>query len=136
MGDFNHLDICWGENHMAFLESIDDNFLAQVLDRPARGEVLLDLLLTNAEEIIKGFKIGGSLGCSNHALVQFVTSRKTGLAQSEVRTLNFGRANLRLFKELLDKITWEAVLREKGVEKSWLLFKDTFLSAQELSPSL
>jgi len=41
---------------MAFLESINDNFLAQVLDRPARGEVLLDLLLTSAEEIIKALR--------------------------------------------------------------------------------
>jgi len=33
--------------------SIDNNFLIQVLNRPTRGEALLDLVLTNAEEIIK-----------------------------------------------------------------------------------
>jgi len=33
----------------------------------------------------------------------------------------------------LDEISWEAVLRDKGVEQSWLLFKDTFLRMQELS---
>ena len=31
--------------------------------------------------------------------------------------MNLGRANFRLFKELLDEISWEAVLREKGAEK-------------------
>ena len=55
-----------------------------------------------------------------------------GLAKSGVRTLNFGRVIFRLFKELLDEI-WEAVLRGKGVEESWLLFKDAFLRAKELS---
>lgn len=41
--------------------------------------------------------------------------------------------NFRLFKELLNKISWEKFLREKGVEQSWLLFKNPFLRAQELS---
>lgn len=59
MKDFNHLVICW-ENSMErckqtgrLLESIEGNFLVQALDRTNRGEVLLDLVLTNAEEIIK-----------------------------------------------------------------------------------
>ena len=69
VGDFNHPDISW-KDHMAnckrsrrLAESIDDNFLVQILHRPTRGEALLDLLLTNTEEIIKGVNIGGSLGC-------------------------------------------------------------------------
>ena len=40
------------------VESTDDNFLVQVVDRPTRGEVLLDLLLTNAEEVtIKALRL-------------------------------------------------------------------------------
>ena len=79
------------------MESTDDNFLVQVVDRPTRGEALLDLLLTNAEEIIKGVNIGGSLGCSDHALVELVISRDLGLVKGGVRTLNFGIANFKLF---------------------------------------
>jgi len=41
--------------------------------------------------------------------------------------------NFRLFKELLEEISWEAVLRDKGVEQSWLLFEDAFLRAQVIS---
>eukprot|EP00076_Gallus_gallus_P031122 XP_015155904.2 uncharacterized protein LOC107055427 [Gallus gallus] len=110
VGDFNHLDICW-KDHTAsckrsrrLVESIDDNFLVQVVDRPTRGEALLDLLLTNAEEIIKDVNVGGSLGCSDHALVEFVISRDVDLAKGGVRTLSFGRANFKLFSELLAKI--------------------------------
>ena len=80
------------------VESIDDYFLVHVLDRPTRGEVLLDLLLTNVEEISKGVNTGGSLGCSDHALVEFVISRNIGLANSGVRTLKFVRSKFRLFK--------------------------------------
>lgn len=35
------------------MKSIKNSFLIQVLDKPMRGEVLLDLVLTNVEELIK-----------------------------------------------------------------------------------
>ncbi len=40
MGDFNHPDICWdsgmagGRQSRRFLESVEDNFLVQVIDGP------------------------------------------------------------------------------------------------------
>lgn len=58
-----------------FLESTD-NFLVQILDRPIRGAVLLDMVHTNMQEIIKAVKIRGSLTCSDHALAEFMFSRK------------------------------------------------------------
>ena len=59
---------------------------------------------------MRSLKVGGSQGCSDHALVKFVISRNVGLAKSGVRTLNF-----QLFKELLAKISWDAVLKDKDV---------------------
>ena len=56
-----------------------------------------------------------------------------GLVKSGVRTLNLRRVNSRLFKELLKEISWEEALRDKGVEQSWLYFKDGFLRVEELS---
>lgn len=57
---------------------MDDNFLVQVLDRPTRGEVLLGLVLTNMKEV----KIGSSLGCHDHAQVEFMISTHMGLAKN------------------------------------------------------
>ena len=54
-----------------------------------RREVLLDLVLTNAEGIVKGIKAGGSLSLSNHALVEFVILRNVGHAKSGVRTTSW-----------------------------------------------
>ena len=62
MGDFNHRNVCWESNTAAckksrsLWQSIEDNFLVQALDKSIRGEALLDLVLTNAEEIINGIK--------------------------------------------------------------------------------
>jgi len=88
MGNFNHSDICWEKNVASCkqsrrcLEFTEDNCLFQVLDIPTRGKTLLDPVLTNAEEIIKWVKIGGSLGCNDHVLVNFMISRNMSRAKN------------------------------------------------------
>lgn len=67
---------------------MENNFLAQVLEKPTRGEVILDLVLASADELIKGTETQGSLGCSDRALVEFEISKSGSLEKSKVRTLN------------------------------------------------
>lgn len=59
-------------------ECTEDNILSQVIDSPTRGDEILDLMVTNTSELIGDIKIGGSLGCSNHALVEFAVLRDMG----------------------------------------------------------
>ncbi|PKU45940.1 hypothetical protein llap_3743 [Limosa lapponica baueri] len=100
--------------------------------QPGRGDIL-DLLVTNASELIGDIKTGGSLGCSDHALVEFAVLTDMYQAKSKVRTLNFRKADFQLFKELVSRAPWETALRDKGTEQSWQISKDTFHRAQELS---
>jgi len=103
-----------GRQSRRFLECIDDNALSQVIDIPTRGDAILDLMLTNASELISDVKTGGSLGCSDHALVEFTVVRDMGKARGIVRTLNFGKANFQLFNEFVSRTPWETVLRDRG----------------------
>ena len=43
---------------------------SQVISTPTRGDAILDLVVTNASELVGDVKIGGSLGCSDHALME------------------------------------------------------------------
>lgn len=92
------------------LECIEENFLVQVLDKATRDEVLPDLVLTIVEELNKESKLGGTWGCSDCALFELVILRE--MAKSKVSR----RTNFRLFRELLDEVPWEVVLRGRGVE--------------------
>ena len=136
MRNYNQHDVSWKNNlrgckqSRTLLHSVEYNFLVQVLDKPTRGDALLNLLLTNGNQFSKEIEIGGSLGCSDHALVEFVIPRNVGLSRSRVRTLNFRRANFQPFKELL---VMKTVFRDKGTEQICRFFKNTFLGAQELS---
>lgn len=45
------------------------------------------------DKLIREMRTEGSLGCSDHALAEFLISRNTWLAENKVRTLNFRRVN-------------------------------------------
>ena len=103
-------DICW-KDHTArytqsrrFLQSIDDNFLTQVVEEPTRRGVLLDLVLTDRDALVEDVKVGGSLGCSDHEMVEFRILRGGSRAVSRITALDFRRANFSLFKDLLGGI--------------------------------
>jgi len=86
-----------------FLECVKDNFLSQVIDSPTRGDVILDLLVTNARELMGDVKFEGSLGCSDHSLVEFAVLRDMGQMKSTVRRLNLKKAKFQLFKLLVNR---------------------------------
>lgn len=93
---------------MSLHERVEDNFPAQALGKPSSSKALLELVLSNAEELLQEVQTAGSLHCGDHALVESMVLRNTDLENS--RSLNFRRAKFRLIKELLDEILWEAVL--------------------------
>ncbi|GAB0182094.1 hypothetical protein GRJ2_000674700 [Grus japonensis] len=116
MGDFNHPDICWRDNaaerkqSRKFLECVYDNILLQVIEEPTRRGAMLDLILTNKEGLVGDVKLKGSLGCSDHKMVEFKILRAARRACSKVTTLGFRRADFGLFRDLLDTVAWDKAL--------------------------
>jgi len=56
-------------------------------------------LLIIVSELIGDIRIGGCLGSSNHAMVEFMLRRDLRWAKSNIRMLNFRKANFQLFRE-------------------------------------
>jgi len=137
MGDFNHPDISW-EAHTVrqaqsrrFLQSIDDNFLMQVVEEPTRKGALLDLVLTNKEGLVEDVQAGGRVSCSDHEIVEFRILCGGSRVISRIKTLDPKRADFALFKELLGGILWARALEGRGVHECWSLFKQHFFHARE-----
>ncbi|GAB0208751.1 hypothetical protein GRJ2_003340800 [Grus japonensis] len=92
---------------------------------------MLDLLLTNKEGLVGDVKLKGSLGCSDHEMVEFRILRAARRAHSKLTTLDFRRADFGLFRDLLGRIPWDKALEGRGAQDSWLIFKGHLLQAQE-----
>lgn len=69
MGDFSHPNICCRDStdghrqSERFLEYTDDDFLLHVIKEPVKRDVMLDLILTEKEELVVNVKLKDSLGC-------------------------------------------------------------------------
>ncbi|GAB0190684.1 hypothetical protein GRJ2_001533700 [Grus japonensis] len=92
---------------------------------------MLDLVLTDKEGLVEDVKLKGSLGCSDHEMVEFKILRAARRAHSKLTTLDFRRADFGLFKDLLGRVPWDKALEGRGAQESWLLFKGHLLQAQE-----
>ncbi|GAB0209349.1 hypothetical protein GRJ2_003400600 [Grus japonensis] len=137
MGGLKHLDICWRDNTAGhkqsrkFLECINDNFLLQVIEEPMRRGAMLHLVLTNKEGLVGNVKLKGSLGCSDHKMVEFKILRAARRVHSKLTTLDFRRADFGLSRDLLGRVPWDKAPEGRGAQASWLVFKDHLLQGQE-----
>ncbi|GAB0190131.1 hypothetical protein GRJ2_001478400 [Grus japonensis] len=92
---------------------------------------MLDLVLTNKEDLVREVKLKGSLGCSDCEMVEFRILRAARRAHSKLTTLDFRRADFGLFRDLLGRIPWDKALEGRGAQDSWLIFRSHLLQAQE-----
>ena len=136
MDGFNHASICWkvlwlGTSNLGdFWKVLKINFLMQLIDELTRRDAVLDVLLTNKKELMEDAKVKGSHGCSDHETVELKVQRGVNKI-NKITILDFRRANLGLFRDLLGKIPWETALESKGAQGSWVILKNNFLRAQE-----
>lgn len=77
IGDFNYRNIEWDtlsgdQEAQDLLDVIQDSFLKQLIRTPTREENILDLLLTNRDDIISNIEVGDSLGNSDHKEIRLI----------------------------------------------------------------
>jgi len=60
-------------------------------------------------------KVGDSVGCSDHEILEFRILHGGRRAISRIKILDLRRANLGLFKDLLGGIPWVRALEGRGV---------------------
>jgi len=92
---------------------------------------MLDLVITNKEGLVGNVKVKGSLGCSDHEMVQFKILRAVRWVRSNLATLDFRRADSGLLRDLLGRIPWDKVPEGRGDQERWSVLKDHLLQAQE-----
>jgi len=120
MGEFSHPNISWRDStarhkqSRRFLEFVDDNFLLQLIEEPTRRGAKLDLVLTKKKGLVRNMKLKGSLGCSDHEMVEFKILRAAMWVHSKLNALDFRRAHFGLFRHLLMEYHGTKPWREEG----------------------
>ncbi len=102
-----------------FLRVLQDNFLTQVVTEPTRGGNILDLVLTNNENMICEVDVGSKLSNSNHRKVRFNLKWEVNRDNNLTLVPDFRRANYEGLRRHLEEVNWELLgLEGDGQENS------------------
>ncbi|KAF7243602.1 Protein ROOT HAIR DEFECTIVE 3 [Varanus komodoensis] len=117
MGDFSFPDICWktiSAKHSPskrFLTCVADNFLQQKVEEGTKESAILDSILTNRDGLVDKITMG-TLGESDHAILEFSIIKETKVNCSQTHTLDFKKADFHELRTMISKVPWQ-LLREK-----------------------
>ena len=99
MGEFNFPDIDWhlinsnGLDGAEFVKCVQDGFLLQYVDRPTRGNAILNLVLGNEPGQVTDLSVGEHLGGSDHCSLAFSIIMEKDRIREDRNIFNWGRAN-------------------------------------------
>jgi hypothetical protein len=91
---------------------------------------ILDLILTNRDEMIDNVEATGTLGGSDHAILEFNILEAQAIEYTQTRVLDFKRANFNKLRETLGRITWMRILKGKTTQEAWEILKSEIIKAQ------
>ena len=106
-----------GHKQSKFLECIGDSLLTQVIEGPTGAGTLMNLVLTNKDELVRDVKAGDSLGCGEHEREEFRMLKGGNKAKSRNTTLDTQESRHQPLGELLGCIQCRLVLDRRGAQE-------------------
>lgn len=146
LGDFNMKEIEWdnettsvNENHIAsrFLEIVRDNFLYQQVSQPTRvreneRESLLDLILTNEENMVEDLQYLPPLGKSDHLVLNFNLILYSPENETKVEKRNYFKGDYEKIRSSLKNKDLSGIINQAtSTNEAWESFTDIIQEVSE-----
>ena len=149
-GDFNYPHIDWNtyehrgtenDKEFLFIETLRDCYLTQHIMKPTRGRgdnnpSILDLVLTNNENIINNIDHQAPLGKSDHSVLTVTVKGDINNTINKKRH-NYDKGDFKSMKEKLHMGNWKSLFANclDNVEEQWNIFtKKCFALEKEYIP--
>ncbi len=145
MGDFNMNSINWNtwttnkavdSTEYNFIETVRDSYLHQHIQEPTRARgsdepSLIDLVLTNEENMITDIKIESPIGKSDHSVIHFSFNSYIEIMKSWRTKILYHKGDYEKIREVLD-CDWARELRAcSDISEMWEVFSKKLNSAIE-----
>jgi hypothetical protein len=141
VGDFNMRSIDWttwtvgeSENHIAskFLESLRDCYLTQHVTMPTRYRAdqqpsVLDLIISNDENIISDIEYAPPLGKSDHVVMNFNVLCHAERSQPSCSKFIFDKGDYTTMSTSLSDLDWGEILHSTDIDNMWTAFMERML---------
>ena len=136
MGDFNLGDTNWntyeakGQGKL-FVDCLTNHFFNQHVDLPTRKKNILDLVLSNEENIVQNLEVGEEFGSSDHQIIKFDLVIGKDHSKPISKFLNFHKADYENIRLLARDIGLGECVLGEDVIADWQTLKTKILDIQE-----
>ena len=142
MGDFNYPDIDWNhqqcsssasEGTRLFLESIEGNYIKQHVQCATRQDAVLDLILTDEDDMIDHVDSLGPFASSDHNLLKWQVTRSQHIRSGAGRNLNldYRRGDYDGIRLQLRAVNWADLFEGTSTEEAWQAFTHKLLDCEK-----
>ena len=106
--------------------------MTQLVKEPTRDSNILDTILTTNTDRLNNLVVSETLGNSDHNIIRF-SIRFNNIKNYVNPTMvpNFQKGDYILFNDLLNRVDWVNILKDKNAYEMWDLFKNTLLTIQK-----
>ncbi len=146
VGDFNHPNIEWTEDgalqagdrkSRAFVEAVQNSYLYQHVTQPTRARStqnpsLLDLVMTNEQDMVSDVQHLAPLGNSDHCVLSFKFTCYTEHIETRTKKYVYHRGDYRAMRRDLT-LDWDDMFRdcEGDPDKQYQLMLQKLLESQK-----
>jgi ribonucleases P/MRP protein subunit RPP40 len=132
MGDFNYGNLINWKTFQGhgksdnFIECLENNYLNQFVEIPTRGNNILDLVLSNEEQLIQKIEVGEHFSTSDHQVIrlELMVGNKKRVKEENVIYYDYFQANYEEIRKQVSSINWETVIQGQSIEEDWNRFKE------------
>ncbi|MCP4268390.1 MAG: hypothetical protein GY777_22910, partial [Candidatus Brocadiaceae bacterium] len=134
-GDFNLPVTKWGEpisSHtgLGLYRNLQESSLYQLVNKPTRGENILDLILATDDNLVNNVEVGDEFSSSDHRIISFNLKFNSDLGQeSHEKIPDYKKANFAKLKTAIENRDWNSIHTTSDIEKSWKNFNSLYNKA-------
>ena len=134
LGDFNgaanweDMKSLSGAEGQRVIDFVNTEFLYQWVDKPTRGNNILDLVLSTEDNLISDLVVAEKLGNSDHNIIRFCVNIPHVMEKKTHQKLNFRHANYSRLRSLVENLVYP----ENGdIDSVWESFAKDYIEKRE-----
>jgi len=133
MGDFNYRFIHWPPllNHQTvtkeaadFYHCLEDNFCTQHVEFCTREDAILDLIISDEQNMVRDLVNMGPFPGSDHNALFWTLVVGTSHDTVSRNRFDYNKADIPALKTELGKVNWHELMNNLSAEDSWNVFRE------------
>lgn len=137
LGDFNFPHLDWLDDSKLdddhnFVKCINNNFLYQKVDKPTRGDNILDLIFVPDNDLVDNLEVGEPFANSDHYVLRFDLIIEHSIVSKNVKPVfDYFKADYDLIRDELKTLDLDNVVDKSSVESFWNTLKSEIIKVRD-----